>query len=211
MNKEADSIPPSVEILEKFKNDWTPEIYHRLLLFAAARCKSLTWHGVLGGPAEEGREAADFVQDAVQLFLVGRRKWNPENCDLKTFLEGTIRSITGHSSEHKENKITIRNSPHIDEDGNERAITSQAVDRQPPYEEKEEVAMREALMWEFMDFLTDEPQLLALFEAIYDGVTKRAKIAERLGIKAKEVTNLRKRLDKKSAEFRMKQNLEMKN
>ena len=210
MSKDSPPQPPPPDILKKFQDDWNPQLYNRLVYFANGRCKRLYWHGVLGGPAREGQTGEDFVQDAIRLFFEGRRQWNPEKCDLKKFLEGVVYSITGHSAENNENTDTVRNSPKVDENGNEQDIISQIADDQLPYEEQEEVALRETLLFGFMESLENEPELFKVFELIYEGENKPAKIAEKLGIKVKEVNNIQKRLKTKAGQFKKARSLAMK-
>lgn len=201
MKDQDKTTPPPLEVLEAFKEQYTQALHERLILFASVRCSELTWHGILGGAPLRGKEPGDYVQEAIQLFFVGRRKWDPEKCSLKAFLEGVIRSTTNHNSEDKENTDTIR-SRAANEQGEEIDLMDQLPSNELSFEEKEKIEERETRLWEFIDFLSDHPEISPVFEAIYDGVIKPASIAERLGISVNEVTNRKKRLATKVEQFK---------
>ena len=55
-----------------------------------------------------------------------------------------------------------------------------------------------------IDDLADEPELQKIIECNLDGVFKREEIAERMDKSVSEITNLKKRLDRRLASFRMK-------
>jgi hypothetical protein len=67
--------------------------------------------------------------------------------------------------------------------------------------EREEEERREGLRAEFEDFLKGEPELVEVFRCLWAGVMKPAEIARRLGMEEKGVAALRKRLERRVAQF----------
>ncbi|HRJ08360.1 MAG TPA: hypothetical protein PK490_17965 [Prosthecobacter sp.] len=194
---------PDRTIAQRVKTELTQQLWDRLLLHAVDLVKRATWHGILGGPSVCARDGADYVQIAILETLKGEtRHWNPENCTLEQYLRGVIRSIVSNDATRAENRKFIRHDPTGCSESEEVQSPLDLIPAEAPsvsdleYEEE-----RQSLIFEFLEQLGDDKPVQQLFEAIYDGVTKRADQAARLNIPVTQVDALQKRLATRTNRF----------
>src|SRR6185503_10880340 len=63
---------------------------------------------------------------------------------------------------------------------------------------------RENLLFHFIDFVSDDPQLQKVLELLFDGICKPAEQAKRIGISEKEMYVITKRLSRQIEKFKQK-------
>lgn len=195
--------PPEPTILERITTELNQQLWARLVLFADDSVKRHYWHGILGGPAVSGTTGEDYLQDAVMKTLKGVRRWQPENCSLEQHLRGAIKSAVNHDSEELENRLVLRGSSLARE---ETDPDVSPLDRFPAdclrFEDVERGREWDNLILEFLDYLADDSAVQQLFEALYDGILKRADLAKHLGVTELLVDSTRKRLATRVKKFR---------
>lgn len=185
--------PPPPEIIQQIKDELTQELWKRLVLHAEILVKNHSWHGVLGGPPLKGNAAEDYANEAVLRTLNGRRAWKPENCSLRQHLKGAIDSIINHESEKGENTSTSREDALSDGEHLGSPFDTFSAENED-YEEIEFERIQEDLILEFLECLEDDLPVQRIFEALHDGIIKRADIAAHLKITVNDLDRLRKRL-----------------
>ncbi len=194
---------PDRTIAQRIKTELTPQLWDRLLLHAHDLVKRGIWHGILGGPSVHARDGSDYVQIAILETVRGdKRHWNPDNCSLEQYLKGVIRSMISNDERCAENRKFIR----LDASGcNESEGAQSPLDllptEAPSVSDLEYEEERQSLIFEFLEQLGDDKPVQQLFEAIYDGVTKRADQAARLNIPVTQVDALQKRLSTRTNRF----------
>lgn len=110
-------------ILKKLNELNLKELNQQLLAYTHSRLKHLKWGHKHEGTTK-GREANDYVQEALKLALEGKdRKWNPTTePDLLKYLKGVISSLVSNAITSQESKsltsftpqdLQDRNSPHV--------------------------------------------------------------------------------------------------
>lgn len=194
---------PDRTIAQRIKSELNQQLWDRLQLHAHDLVKRATWHGILGGPSVRARDGDDYVQLAIKETLSGdTRHWNPENCSLEQYLRGVIRSMVSNDATRAENRKYIRHDPTSRSESDESQSPLDLLPAESPsvsdleYEEE-----RQSLIFEFLEQLGDDKPVQQLFEAIYDGVTKRADHAARLNIPVTQVDALQKRLATRTNRF----------
>ena len=152
-----------------------PRIYHYALL-----------HVHFKNLSEE--LAKDFVQDAITLFITGKRKWDPEKIELLPFLKGVIKSLVSHYINAAYQKRRTVKTKSQDEESID--ITESVQSKEPTSQQKLERK-------EFENFLLNEVKddedmqfvLLCLFDE-----KSRSEIAKELDFPLNKVDNLLKRI-----------------
>jgi hypothetical protein len=203
------------ERLKKIEEQLDEALIERLALHADNKMKGLYWQGVLGGSAPGGFTGNDFVKQAVEKTLKwaqgieGGRTWNyQEQPDLFLHLKSIIDSDLNHAAESWENRKFLSEAAmaRTDEDGQEfNAMTTIAAELQTPSEDcinAEVERARERLLFQFFDFLSNDPQLQKVLELLFDGITKSAEQARRLGISDNEMYVVTKRLSRQIEKFK---------
>lgn len=161
----------------------------RLTVYADMSIKKHYWRGETGGPVPGGKEAGDFAMDAIMDVYTGKRAWDPEQePDVLRHLFGVVKSAISNSSTEKQNKQDNRLDD--DDDYQENAESANDPSRLQKMEDADFVL-------EVCEHLKDEPELLEVAECIMNGCLKRAEIARCLKLTPDEVTNRRKRLERK--------------
>ena len=182
------------EHLQATLDEKTWQLYlKRLTVYAHKLIKSHYWRGELGGLVPSGKEAEDFAMDAILDVYTGKRAWDSnQEPDLLKHLFGVVKSMISNQSKKAQNKQDDRLDDN--DDYEEYAESSNDPSRLAEMEDVEYVV-------EVCDHLEDEPELLEVVECIMKGCLKRAQIAECLGLTRDEVTNRRKRLNRKLEAF----------
>jgi DNA-directed RNA polymerase specialized sigma24 family protein len=163
----------------------------------------------MDGHMPSGNEAADVVLEAIEDVLAGTRAWNPSTQpDLFAHLRSIVDSKLSHLVESKANR-SIRSEATLstkDDDEHLTTLVAQFPDSAPSPDQTvlqaEEEQLAEEFFWGFFEYLKDEPLLQKVSECIVDGINKPAEIAARLEVPPKEVYNVRKRLQRRLAEYR---------
>jgi DNA-directed RNA polymerase specialized sigma24 family protein len=178
--------------------DWEPML-KELLCYAMTRIKDREWLSVWGGQPPGAKEAHDVVMDSVIDVIDGIRRM-PEGVPIIAFLKFVVRSKISHLVECLENKRTTR----IPADGDELDFQwdGAAPDSETVSDETEKQNSR--LLDLLIEDLSDDPDLQKVIECNLDGIFKREEVASRLGRSVAEVTNMKKRLDRRMNGFRAK-------
>jgi len=205
----------AVERLEKIEEQLDGLLIERLVLHADNKMKALIWQGVLGGSVPGGQTANDFVELAVEKTLKwaqggeGGRKWNySEQPDLLLHLKSVVDSDVNHAAESWENRnfLSEARMTKTGPDGQEfNMMMTIAAEFPTPSEActaAEVELARERLLFQFFDFLADDPQLQKVMELLFDGITKSAEQAGRLGISDTEMYVVKKRLSRQIEKFK---------
>ena len=162
--------------------DWA-DLTPRLLLFTAARVR-------LTSLDSEGLSAEDLVQQAIQKTLAGKRRWNPERCDLFTFLAGVVQSDVSTACS-KRNRKFDKLGPQVELD-EEISISIDGESVKSPEDYFFFSKQRE----ELLIYLKNQENFLAnITEIILDkGVVHSKDLAEIFEMTEQEINNAKKRL-----------------
>jgi len=183
--------------------DWEA-ILKELLRYTMSLMKNREWLSVWSGHLPGAREAHDIVMSAVEDVIEQKRRL-PGDVPIVAFLKNVIRSKVSHLANSLENRRTTRLDPLPQEDheageihepkGNDPLPDCDAIS-------KETEIQNARLLDLLIEFLSDDPELQKVIECNLDGIFKREQIASRLGKSVNEITNIRKRLDRRLAAFR---------
>jgi hypothetical protein len=205
------------ETIQRIEAQLDGAIIQRLTLHAAMKIERLWWQGVLGGEPPGGLTPMDFVQRAIEKTLQAAhgagagRTWDfGVQPDLLRHLQSVIDSDISHVVEGWENR-TFRSEQSVsgtNSDGEaEPILTSFPAGTATPSEicvANEREQAREKVLFEFLDFLADDPQLLKTMELVFDGVRKPAEQAKKLGITSKEMYVVTRRMQRRIDQFKAK-------
>ena len=157
------------------------ELYEMLTAFAKKLLTLHSWRSVRGGPVPGGLEAQDFAIAAIEDVYSGKRKWDRERYpSLAAHLRWVVRSKVSNAVMGAENRAELR---------------------QPDAADQGREAEDETFFWGFLEELSDEPQMQAVLECLHDGIDERTDIAEKLQVAPEEITNLRKRLKRRTEAY----------
>jgi DNA-directed RNA polymerase specialized sigma24 family protein len=199
MLQQIDKYDPSIrEHLDGA--DWDAVLL-RVLKYAKARSRNLTWLG-------EKADPETLVHEAIaRAYGIGTgetyRNWNRDACpDLATFLIGIVRSITSHEVEH-ESKFSQGSL--LSENGSIRdnelfKCADETVGFQKPKNPEEQLIEGEELklIVDELDKLSLEDEDLGMvILCIKDGISAPRQIAETLGFDIGQIYNLLKKLRRK--------------
>jgi hypothetical protein len=197
------------EVLEALESQLTSEMIERLVTYAEWKVRKRHWQGIRGAPMPEGLEPKDLVPDAVEKVLDGRRRWDPtEQPDLFKHLTGVIDSDVNHAAMSAANRHVRDESVLMAAEGMDGPPGSY-FDGLPGDEDpeaimvtEEEEARSDRFLWGLLKFLADKPLLQQMVECIVDDVTKPREIAEKLGVKSKDIYNATKQLARRLEAYR---------
>jgi DNA-directed RNA polymerase specialized sigma24 family protein len=200
-------IPPEVRT-ELEQHPWE-ETIPRLELYALRKARRLYWQGIMDGNMPTGQEAADVVLEAIEDLLTGKRSWDPSiQPNLFAHLRSIIDSKLSHLVESWANRHVRTESALSTEDNNATGSPSPHVQFSEPTPSPAEMMLRaeeerlaEEFFWGFYEYLSDEPLLQKVIECIDDDL-KPAEMAAHLGVPQKEIYNIRKRLQRRLADYR---------
>jgi RNA polymerase sigma factor (sigma-70 family) len=202
----ADPTSTHKATLEALSSERWEEILKELFAYTLSRLQNRFWLGVWSGHLPGGAEARDIVMESIGDVIAGVRRAGPE-VDLVAFLKQVIRSKISHLVRSAENRRTERLDPmssdkELDQEIANRRPEALIADTEVVSREAEEINSR--LLSLLIDELSAEPDLQRIIECNLEGIFKREDIATRLGKTPSEVTNMKKRLDRRLAEFRIK-------
>jgi hypothetical protein len=195
------------------------ELVPRLENYADFRMRGLYWRGNserLGKRSQlllDNKSADDFVGDAVKKLVLGERTYNYD-VSLEFNLKGTIRSLIWN------HKAKFGRGPFIDLKGRSdeeypNGDVSDAADPKSCDAERiEKVAIEKRLLDDFKASISDEPELLKLYEALQKDISKNAVIERETGISAIRISEVKRKLKRHFIKFEKKhpetENLELK-
>ena len=196
-------------ILERYL---TPDLIQNLSLFAFRLAQKHSWWGKPGitetNPTTNlpfltlpGGETTDsLIPRLIDKILDGSNVWDPDSVPLEVFLKQNIRREIGHLSNSKENRATKR----LDEESEhyDPALRHNMNPREILISEEAEAQDRQFLN-AFYDHLieNDEEEAIKVIDLLMDGY-KPSEIEKLLGMKIKEIYNLKKRLKRQFKFFR---------
>jgi hypothetical protein len=205
------------EKIKQIEKQLDEALIQRLVLYAAQKMAWRYWQGVLGGEPPGGEQAMDFVEQAIKKTmksaegirdLDGYRGWDHNaQPDLYLHLKSVVDSDINHLAKSWENRHFRSEAAlkRVTDDGNEiDALTMLPADVPSPSDncvEAEQEQARENVLFEFYDFVSDDPQLKKVVELLFDGV-KKSELAARLSISPKEMYVVTKRMDRRVKEFK---------
>jgi hypothetical protein len=203
----ADLSPELREAL--LREDWDL-LYKQLLVFAQSQLNRLMWRGSKQGLLPDGHDANTIASDAIAQVYAGESKLLAAPYAPAELQDELKRPVTNqlHNLYRRKENLKVRNEFDLlprAENGEQRSILESRAGDIPPADEeamrKEGLAKLNAFREQFAKFLGEDQMLRDLFECIVVGILKREEIAEMLNVDPKVVTNARKRLDRRLADF----------
>lgn len=192
-------------------DDTWRDLTKRLVAYATCLLRGKRWRCLSDGVPPYGHDANSLAQQAIQEIFDGSG-WQPKGqpysrdeliIELKRLVRNTIKNM----GRRKENRL-VSSEPdlvHKDEEiGAENFFNNfpgdfPQADGEISRKEAEERLRR--FQDEVRRFLADDERSRGIFNCICDGVTKRDDQATQLQITPQEITNARKRLDRKLDRF----------
>jgi len=162
-----------MNLIEEFHSVDMEEVIDRMNAYAISHLRSV------GVKNFNGKEPIDFVGDVIIKVMEGKRDWSKAQCSFTEFLFGCLKSEISNFLKSNKNLYT-----------NELPVIS--PDEKSLNVEEKRNQVSELLIQEGAD---DEE--LTVFEYWMDGILKPAEIAKDLGIEAKTVYNIIKRLERR--------------
>ncbi len=195
---------------EAFQSSDLPRLTPRMEYYANRLLEKKLWRGHrLGTGAKgqllaDGKSADDFVKDAFEALIKGRRTYD-EQLDLETNLKRTIESLIWNWKKKSDRKPLLDHKTTVGEDGTEFDPIGLAADSTTTGISAAELnELREnqnRLLADFKVSLEGDPELTELLEAYENGFTKPADIEELTGIPAKRVSELKRKIAMKFTQF----------
>lgn len=162
-----------MNLAQAIQSENMDEIIDSMNAYAISRLKSV------GEKSFNGRSPLDFVADIILKVMEGTRNWDSAECSFKLFLFGCLKSDIFNFFKTLKNKHT-NELPEFPVNGSSINIE----------EKRKQVS-------ELLKQAGAEDAELTVFEYWMDGIFKPADIAKDLGIDAKEVYVIIKRLERK--------------
>jgi RNA polymerase sigma factor (sigma-70 family) len=208
MNEPPESPDTSARraMLERLSSQDWEELIKELMAYTVSRLQNRSWLGVWSGHLPGGAEARDIVMESVSDIISGVRHADP-SVELTAFLKQVIRSKISHLVWSAENRRTQRLDPAPAEKELDKEIADHGPDRDETTTEFVSVETEEInsrLLSLLIDHVSDDPDLQKVLECNLDGVFKREEIAKRMGKSVSEITNVKKRLNRRLETFRKK-------
>ncbi len=171
--------------------DWE-NLWPRFLLYTEKRVMRMYWRGQLGGPIPGGIESHDIVMKAIDLVLIGERKW-PRGLKIEQFFLGVIKSLISHLTESYENV----SSECIEEKAYKKNHQSPATDSKIT-----DYARHNKIVDGFFDFLKDDPIVHNVAgHILHHSVDKPEELSQRLNHSTAEINNAKRRLKRRLIEW----------
>ena len=152
----------------------------------------------------KGMSAEDLAYQAIERVLTGTRSWNPDKePDLFKLLCDVVDSLVSHlvnSEEHKERKNQVNGDflydyPDRGDPGDRRVGRGFVSDFHVAEPGRDGGASpEERFFYLAIEALSDDPDLLRVFELCYDGMDKAADIARSTGIPVDLVYRLKEKM-----------------
>jgi len=190
------------------------EIIPRLMNYALSKARRRYWQGIFGGWMPGGLEANDIAMQAIEKIFSGERRWDSQKePNLFKVLTSIADSIVSHLAHGWENNRVRSGSALSANTGDDGDGAHQTANYPDPIDSPSAAAIqqeREKESREFLsqlhEFLGDERDLQKAVDCIWDGTAKRADIAAHIGISAKAMTNVRKKLQVRLKQFLTRRN-----
>jgi hypothetical protein len=180
--------------------DWDA-LYLDLIGYTMSRIADNYWMSVWNGRKPGGKEAHDIVMRALESILEGKRKPAP-NLPLAAVFKMTIKSDVDHLMEGLENRRTQELHDEEDQEESRENLIPDGGDAPNKIAADNDAEQQNAKLLDLlMDELSDDKALMDLLGCLMDGIEKREEIAKALKITPDEVTNLRKRFDRRLPKF----------
>ena len=158
------------------------DLYPRLLLAALGKIGRHVWRGQFRGQVPGGRTAHDAVQTAVEKFLAGERRWNPDKSAYEN-LWGAISSEISNWVTSADNKTTLPI-----EDGK---VVQLPASQPTPEDDAEWRSERD----QFLRYLpAKNVEAARAAELMLDHDLQGPELAEAMGRSQREIDNIKKRL-----------------
>lgn len=200
--------PPSPDVLALIAQTVTDGFLEKLAHYALGKLNQRNWRGVWGGPPSGGIEAEDLAMEAINAVLTGKRAWDQtKNPDLLKFLYDVIDSKVSHLVRRSENTEERRTFPAYGEseaDFLDRKSDKSAFGATDEIISNDIECANETLFFALFEETKDDPMIVQVLEATLEGISGRAEIAERIGATPDDVTQAKKRLDRRLPAFREK-------
>lgn len=114
----------NLEVYNRLQKENLEELNVKLLAYTYARLRHLKWGHQHEGTIK-GKEASDYVQEAIRLALAGERKWNKSKYpEFLNFLKGITSSIVSNDIKSLENETSSSTPLQKLEELNSTAIIS---------------------------------------------------------------------------------------
>lgn len=206
-------LAPNPETLARVREEITPEFLERLTHYALAKLGQKWWRGVWNGKIPGGVQAEDLAISAIEALLIGDpnqggRSWNPDkDPDLMKFLRDIIDSKASHLVERAENSRECEPHPAEGEslsDFLDRKRDHRTLPAESSQVSSDDEAENERLFFALLDEVKGDPLLPQILECEWDGISRRAEIATKLGVDANAITQAKKRLERILPQFREK-------
>jgi hypothetical protein len=198
------SSPVSDEVFDLLSTHPWSETLPRLRLHVSYKMNSLRWCSSRNGSPPGGQQVDDFIQEVIAKVLEGKRVWNPQvQPDLYLFLKDQVDSEISNLVRAPQNRCVI----------SESSIPAEVREDKRGYDEEtpesiliksQEEDESDAFLLGLCDYLHEEPMLQKIVEAFMEGITKRAELAEYVGILPHEFDACKKRLRRRIEEFHKK-------
>lgn len=197
--------------LENESDETWKALTQRLLLYVVYLVRGRRWRGRGNGIPPDGHDPESIVAEAFKELFAGS-DWQPSGNpytpdELQNELRRLAYNIVHRVDRRLENHLTVSGEDfsHSDDELREESFFNNVAGAHPQPDQEalrnEAVGLVKAFQNEFKTFLGIEQRLIAIFDCICKGITKRNDQAGLLNISPQEVTNARKRLDRKLDEF----------
>lgn len=165
--------------------DWN-DLGLRLYYYTLKCLRNKYWRGEPRGPIPGGREPIDFIHDAVDKLLAGKRLC-PKEITLFQCLAGIIRSDISHLAVSMENCKEERLIPELIEEYQEESdLLGNSDDT--------------LMLDEIRDLLKDDPHESAIFEILLsegdEAYSKNKYLSTKLNISVENIVNAKRRLER---------------
>lgn len=183
----------------------------RLIAYAASLLRSRRWRGLGNGVLPDGHSPESIAAEAVETLFVGT-DWHPKGNpysqqELYFELMRIVNNIVRKLERRKENRIV---SSEQDLSYNDEELSSEpffnnlgglSPRADAEAQRHEGLTLLKKFQVEFQSFLGAEERLKQIFNCVCQGIVKRDEQAKFLSLTPQEITNARKRLDRKLDQF----------
>ncbi len=190
-------------VIQQLKQQPWEDIILKLDAYALSKARRKYWPSgskdgqtLLGGCSPQ-----DIAREAVRRVFEGNRKWNPEkDPNILKYLKGVIDSILSSMVESAENKevrvlTSYEETDPVDADNNVgRSPAVEAGGLHRGFLSPRETAQKNELLDRVLAAVDGDEGLQLLVLCLDEDYGSRADMAEKLGVSASEVTNMRKKL-----------------
>lgn len=157
--------------------------------------RRLYWRGSCCGKIPGGKEADDFIYEAIEKVMTGTRNWNPQKVSLYQVVIGIIKSDIHHYVTSRENSFR---------EADETSVLNITDYRRPPDSQIEYFQ----IITTFINYLNNkeidknQPKLGILAKLILQNhIVNPIDLAKKLSIPVNQVNNLKKRLKRAAIKF----------